>query len=60
MQGASANFVHFAGGALLVGRILHAYGVSQVKEKLKFRVAGMILTFVSILSATRQVLSAYF
>jgi uncharacterized protein len=60
MQGASANFVHFAGGALLIGRILHAYGVSQVKENLNFRVVGMILTFASILSAARQVLFAYF
>ena len=60
MQGASANFVHFAGTALLLGRVLHAYGVSQVKENLKFRVAGMILTFTSILTAARQVLSAYF
>ena len=59
MQGASANFVHFAGAALLLGRILHAYGVSQVKENLKFRVAGMVLTFTSILTAARQVLMAY-
>jgi uncharacterized protein len=59
VQGASAHFVHVAGIALLIGRVLHAYGVSQVKENFKFRVAGMILTFGSILSAARQLLSAY-
>ena len=32
----------------LVGRILHAYGVSQVKEDFRFRVTGMVLTFFVI------------
>jgi len=41
--------VHCLGAALLIGRVLHAYGVSQTKENLKFRVSGMLLTFSTML-----------
>ncbi|TMO56722.1 MAPEG family protein [Pseudoalteromonas phenolica] len=41
--------VHGLGVALLIGRVLHAYGVSQTKENLKFRVSGMLLTFSTML-----------
>jgi uncharacterized protein len=44
-QGAAAWLVHALGAALLLGRCLHAYGVSQVKETFAFRVSGMVLTF---------------
>lgn len=37
--------VHGLGGALLAGRVVHAYGVSQVREDFRFRVTGMVLTF---------------
>ena len=37
--------VHGLGGALLVGRVVHAYGVSQVREDFRLRVTGMVLTF---------------
>lgn len=30
---------------LLVGRIIHAYGVSQIRENFVFRVTGMAMTF---------------
>jgi uncharacterized membrane protein YecN with MAPEG domain len=60
MQGASTHFVHFTGMALLLGRVLHAYGVSQVKEQLVFRIAGMCLTLTSLLVAAGTVLAAYF
>jgi uncharacterized membrane protein YecN with MAPEG domain len=60
MQGSSTHFVHFTGMALLLGRVLHAYGVSQVKEQLVFRIAGMSLTLTSLLVATGTVLAAYF
>ena len=50
--GLASIYLHISGIALLVGRLSHAYGVSQLKEPLKFRVFGMILTFsVLILSA---------
>ena len=48
--------VHGLGAALLIGRILHAYGVSQTKENLKFRVSGMLLTFSTMLVAIVSIL----
>ncbi|TDO99409.1 MAPEG family protein [Marinomonas balearica] len=47
-QGFSVIFVHALGLMLLLGRLIHAYGVSQSKENLIFRVSGMMLTFSSI------------
>lgn len=44
-QGTAAWLVHALGAALLLGRCLHAYGVSQVQETFAFRVSGMVLTF---------------
>ena len=54
MQSAASWFVHLLGMLLLVGRLLHAYGVSQSRENFKFRVSGMVMTFSSLL------LSAFF
>jgi len=54
IQSAASWFVHLLGMLLLVGRLLHAYGVSQSRENFKFRVSGMVMTFSSLL------LSAFF
>ena len=40
--------LHLAGICLVFGRLLHAYGVSQDKETLAYRVTGMSLTFLAI------------
>jgi len=40
--------IHLICISLLAGRLIHAYGVSQVKENYNFRVTGMALTFTSI------------
>ncbi len=48
-QGATAWVVHALGTCLLLGRVLHAYGVSQSRENLVFRVSGMALTFTTII-----------
>ena len=40
--------VHLLGIALLIGRLLHAYGVSQKQEVLKYRQIGMVMTFMVI------------
>ncbi len=47
-QAYSRVLVHVFASLLLAGRLIHAYGVSQLKEKLIFRMVGMILTFISI------------
>lgn len=48
---ASTYLLHGLGAALLAGRIIHAIGVSQVKERLALRVTGMALTFAVLLVA---------
>ena len=56
--GARSLLVHFLCLCLLVGRVSHAYGVSQAKENYKFRAAGMALTFVTLISASLFLLAA--
>ena len=45
LQGAWAWLTVGLGLFLLIGRCLHAYGVSQDPEPFKFRITGMALTF---------------
>jgi uncharacterized membrane protein YecN with MAPEG domain len=40
--------VHVAGVLLVIGRLIHAYGVSQSPPIMKYRVYGMWLTFASM------------
>ena len=44
----SAYLLHLLGFVLLVGRVLHAYGVSCERENLSLRVAGMAATLTVI------------
>lgn len=48
--------VHVYGVLLVVGRSLHAWGVSQVEENYRFRVAGMVCTFVVLIGASLRLL----
>ena len=52
-------WIHVLCISLIVGRLLHAYGVSQVEENYRFRVAGMILTLGSIISASTRLIVSY-
>jgi len=45
---ANAIVVHLLATLLLVARIVHAYGVSQTNENLKFRIFGMFSTLCVI------------
>jgi len=58
-QGAHALFIHALGLCLLSGRISHAYGVSQANENFTFRVFGMAMTFISLISASAYLLFSY-
>lgn len=49
LQGAAAGLVHGLGALLLVGRCVHAWGVSRTDENYRFRVLGMSLTFTALL-----------
>jgi uncharacterized membrane protein YecN with MAPEG domain len=51
--------VHFFGISLLIGRMIHAYGVSQVHENIRFRIAGMAITFCSFLLLALSILFTY-
>ena len=59
MSGASALLVHFLGPCLLVGRAAHAYGVSQLNENYAFRVAGMAMTFTTLMGASGYLILSY-
>ena len=48
IQQFAAVIVHALCWILIIGRLIHAYGVSQEKEDYRFRVAGMVLTITSI------------
>lgn len=50
--------LHVLGALLLIGRCLHAWGVSQAKERFGFRVCGMAATFTVLLSAAGLLLFA--
>lgn len=54
--GASTTIVHLLCGCLLLGRLSHAFGVSQQKENYRFRVFGMALTFTAILGSAMRLL----
>jgi uncharacterized protein len=58
-QGWTGIWIHLVCSILLVGRISHAYGVSQVKEKLIFRVIGMASTFMVIVSTAIRLIIIY-
>jgi len=51
--------VHALGCNLLIGRLSHAYGVSQHREKFQYRVIGMAMTFTCILGSASWLLFAY-
>ena len=51
--------VHILGVALCVGRILHAYGVSQKNETLLFRQCGMVTTFAVMVISALSILLKY-
>ena len=55
-SGAHSMLLHFLGLTLLAGRISHAYGVSQSRENYRFRVAGMALTFTSLITSSLYLL----
>lgn len=50
-------WIHTLCGALIVGRLIHAFGVSQVQENYNLRTAGMFLTFTVIISASLRILA---
>ena len=58
-QGAAKVLVHLLGVVLLIGRMVHAYGISQENENYRFRVSGMSMTFFSIISSSIYLVFSY-
>jgi uncharacterized protein len=56
ISGASVWLVHALGLCLLIGRVAHAYGVSQVNENYRYRVVGMVLTLSCLIAASLYLL----
>lgn len=54
----ATNFVNILGALLVVGRILHAYGIIS-DGTLLFRIWGMVLTYIVIISASLRLLWHY-
>ncbi len=51
LNGASPLFLHIAGVALLLSRVLHAWGFSKTKGKTSFgRFYGMVISWVLLLA----------
>lgn len=50
--GTAAWTVHLLGAALLVGRLLHGIALSFTAQWMAGRVAGMLLTFASLVAAS--------
>ncbi|MDP2714364.1 MAPEG family protein [Rheinheimera sp.] len=59
-SGLAPLYLHILGIALLLGRLSHAWGVRQLKEPLKYRMVGMLLTFGVILLSALAILVLYF
>lgn len=48
LNGAPWWLVHGLAAPLLVGRVLHAYGLGAAQQIIRFRIVGMVLTFLSL------------
>jgi uncharacterized membrane protein YecN with MAPEG domain len=59
-RGAPPALVHGLCLCLLTGRISHAIGVSQADENFRFRVAGMALTFTTLIVSSGYLLLVFF
>lgn len=51
LKGAPIWLMHVWGCLFCLGRVVHAYGVSQAQENFRFRVFGMAMTFTTISTA---------
>jgi uncharacterized protein len=60
MLGAGSLVIHLVGGLFLLGRIGHAFGLSQSAGSSLGRVGGMVLTFTSFLIGAGALLLAVF
>ncbi len=58
--GTNVLILHFCAILFLIGRVSHAYGISQENEKFYFRIFGMMTTFCAIIILSLINLYLYF
>jgi uncharacterized membrane protein YecN with MAPEG domain len=58
-QDAPKLLIHLLGISLLAGRSIHAYGINQLNENYKFRVFGMSMTFITIITSSLYLIFSY-
>lgn len=51
LQGLPGGLVHGLGAALVIARVLHAFGVAREPENFRFRVSAMAVTFFVLIAA---------
>ena len=49
LQGAPGWTIHLLGSALLIGRLMHAYGFGRTPQVVPIRQLGMVLTFLMLI-----------
>ena len=59
LQQYSPWIIHLLCLALIIGRVVHAYGVSQEREDYRLRVVGMGLTFATIALAALALIGSF-
>lgn len=42
-------YLHLCGATLLIGRIFHSLGLSRAEQPDRYRIIGMVLTYISLL-----------
>ena len=60
LSGYTPWVVHANGVALLAGRTIHAWGMSQTNEVIRLRAIGMVATFVTLASCAALLLVGSF
>ncbi|TPW05497.1 MAG: eicosanoid and glutathione metabolism membrane-associated protein [bacterium] len=53
-------WIHAVGGAMLLGRVLHAWGLSQTKQPSFGRMSGMILTQLALIGGAGALIGCAF
>lgn len=58
LNGENPAVLYGLGGALILGRCLHAFGVSRTDENFAYRTAGMALTLTAVIGASLRLAAA--
>ena len=59
LQNTNAIVIHGLCASLLIGRCLHAYGLSHTSRNFLFRSIGMVLTFTTIIASAAYLLTSH-